>query len=773
MTNTARKHIWSVPLVASIAIIGMLAAFLVLANNPGVAMAQGGDPCAGLTDDERADFLLGGGTCGEPTAPPTATVPTAPASASALEIDLTYSMGAVTVSWMAVTGATEYLVQYRQCTADDCAGDFSSQTVVGTMHTIAATDLDIKQSHQIVVTASGADDTVLSQSPPGMVCPAAAPTGLKVEALDNAARLSWKDPVDPIHIIEVMGFQIERVTYLQDSNNPILVNNRMATIDLGEPVNQHWDLGLSYGVTYTYRVRAEVQITDAAGSRMMGYSLWSDPETVIVADSGGRLTPLEEAPDAVRNLKADPACADTITVTWAAPADMGIVAARRDKNGVYVGPDFIGGEGAGKVEQGEKATSVTYQVQRMVNNGPWMSVEHDGMMYIDKKVDYAEAGAAPNTYKYRVRAMNEAKLYGPWMMVSETLGQMPMMAQVPTSPDADPDDQGNVLFTWDPPGTAAGTAYWRNIEDVTDEDGNLNRWNLSDSMVYIVQRQSSPGGEWITLSDNWGNRLVPGDGDTQLDGGRHQYLESATTPQDALANVQTQRYEDAPPAGGTYKYRVSARAAMCARSAWVVTAEEVTVVVVPGKPTGLSAMASGSSTINLSWTAPALTGRGPITEYRVEYAEGSGTWKDLAKTRDDATTYSHTGLKSATTYHYRVYAVNANGESAPSDAAMAMTGRVEPLGNPTGLSLMSSSAGVIQATWSPATNATVHWVWSVNADGTGGKYTEAAGNAGMATISGLQSGASYWVIVIAGQQSAGSDTTTWSQWSGWQSATAQ
>ena len=35
MSNKTRKHIWPVSLVMSIAIIGALAAFLVLAGNPG------------------------------------------------------------------------------------------------------------------------------------------------------------------------------------------------------------------------------------------------------------------------------------------------------------------------------------------------------------------------------------------------------------------------------------------------------------------------------------------------------------------------------------------------------------------------------------------------------------------------------------------------------------------------------------------------------------------------------------------------------------------
>ena len=75
MTYKTRKHIWLVPLVASIAIIGVLAAFVVLANNPGVATAQAGDPCAGMTEEQRGDFILGGGECGEPNQPPVAQAP--------------------------------------------------------------------------------------------------------------------------------------------------------------------------------------------------------------------------------------------------------------------------------------------------------------------------------------------------------------------------------------------------------------------------------------------------------------------------------------------------------------------------------------------------------------------------------------------------------------------------------------------------------------------------------------------------------------------------
>ena len=78
MTNKTRKHIWPGALVMSIAIVGFLAAFVVLANNPGAAMAhEDADhaaACEALTDAERARHdaaasALGQETCGTATSP--------------------------------------------------------------------------------------------------------------------------------------------------------------------------------------------------------------------------------------------------------------------------------------------------------------------------------------------------------------------------------------------------------------------------------------------------------------------------------------------------------------------------------------------------------------------------------------------------------------------------------------------------------------------------------------------------------------------------------
>ncbi len=94
-----------------------------------------------------------------------------------------------------------------------------------------------------------------------------------------------------------------------------------------------------------------------------------------------------------------------------------------------------------------------------------------------------------------------------------------------------------------------------------------------------------------------------------------------------------------------------------------------------------------------------------------------------------------------------------------------------PLGNPTGLTAKPGpDIGQVSLNWTPAANATVHWVWSVRGDNTGGKWT--LGDTDSAVIAGLEAAQNYWFRVIAGQKMAG-ETTQWSKWSHWTTAAAE
>ena len=101
---------------------------------------------------------------------------------------------------------------------------------------------------------------------------------------------------------------------------------------------------------------------------------------------------------------------------------------------------------------------------------------------------------------------------------------------------------------------------------------------------------------------------------------------------------------------------------------------------IPQPPTGLTATASSSSQIDLSWNAPTNNGGSTITGYMIERSTDGGTsWSTVqSNIGSTSTTYSDTGLAHSTTYTYRVSTINSVGTSSPSNTASATTFNVIP-----------------------------------------------------------------------------------------------
>ena len=124
-------------------------------------------------------------------------------------------------------------------------------------------------------------------------------------------------------------------------------------------------------------------------------------------------------------------------------------------------------------------------------------------------------------------------------------------------------------------------------------------------------------------------------------------------------------------AGTTRYYRVSAINANGTGEP-SNTAKVTTGASVPGAPTDLSATASGTTQIDLSWTAPADDGSSPITTYGIHVSpDGRTDWRTRAGNPN--TTYSQIQLAPGTTRYYRVSAANAHGLSPFSNIASATT----------------------------------------------------------------------------------------------------
>ena len=109
-----------------------------------------------------------------------------------------------------------------------------------------------------------------------------------------------------------------------------------------------------------------------------------------------------------------------------------------------------------------------------------------------------------------------------------------------------------------------------------------------------------------------------------------------------------------------YRYQVKARDAAGNWSAYSSVVSATTLAPdtqPPTAPTGLTATAASPSQINLGWTAS--TDDAGVTSYLLERCSGSTCTNFVQIAAPTATSYSDTGLSAATTYRYRVRAVDA------------------------------------------------------------------------------------------------------------------
>ncbi len=102
--------------------------------------------------------------------------------------------------------------------------------------------------------------------------------------------------------------------------------------------------------------------------------------------------------------------------------------------------------------------------------------------------------------------------------------------------------------------------------------------------------------------------------------------------------------------------------------------------VAPTMPT-VTATSGSTTSLDVSWAAPANTGRPAITGYKVEYRAGmSGNWTSHAHT-GTATTATIAGLTAATSYQVQVLAVNSDGDgpfSGPGAGTTNTAGNANP-----------------------------------------------------------------------------------------------
>jgi hypothetical protein len=222
-----------------------------------------------------------------------------------------------------------------------------------------------------------------------------------------------------------------------------------------------------------------------------------------------------------------------------------------------------------------------------------------------------------------------------------------------------------------------------------------------------------------------------------------------------LAGIQT--YTDnatnnpsAPPAiGTTYFYWVSAHngAGESSKTAASQNATGgVTTLNVPAAPTSLTATATSTTQIDLAWTDNATNETGYTVERRSP--AGSGSYSTVTTLSAGANSYSNTGLTESTQYEYRVYATNAAGNSANSNAASKFTIPATP----TGLTATAVSSSQIDLAWTDvSTGNTGQRIERRSPSGSGSYSTLTTVSATATTYSdtGLTASTSYEYRIVA------------------------
>ena len=283
-----------------------------------------------------------------------------------------------------------------------------------------------------------------------------------------------------------------------------------------------------------------------------------------------------------------------------------------------------------------------YRIERAAaRGGPWtVLVASTG----STATTYTHTGLAPNTTRfYRVQAIN-AQGRGEPSNVAEGRTNAAPPGQ-PRGVRARATGPSSIALTWQVPATDGG-------ERITG---------------YAI-RMRSGGGAWITITRNTRSTATTYE---------HTGLQPATV----------------------YRYQVAAINRVGAGQ-WSLEAVTSTRPDVPDPPTGLTARAMGASQIDLAWNAPRSTGGAAVVGYRIEGSSNGGrTWRIVrGNTRSTATTYSHRGLQPATTWHYRVSAINAAGFGAASSVARATTEATVP-GAPRDLTADADGTSRIDLAW--------------------------------------------------------------------------
>ncbi|KAJ1531014.1 hypothetical protein ONE63_005846 [Megalurothrips usitatus] len=131
---------------------------------------------------------------------------------------------------------------------------------------------------------------------------------------------------------------------------------------------------------------------------------------------------------------------------------------------------------------------------------------------------------------------------------------------------------------------------------------------------------------------------------------------------------------------------------------------QLLVQELPDFPRNLRVSEQTGRSVTLSWSPAPTASDSAVTAYAVQYKEARDVWHEHNQQKvleGGETSTLIAGLRPATAYHFRIFAQNQLGTSAPSDVLHAVTDSEVPAGPPLQVSVEAASSTQLRITWQP------------------------------------------------------------------------
>ena len=625
------------------------------------------------------------------------TAPDVPTGLTALASGTT-----ITVSWTAPADTGGLAITYILSRLDP-DGSFTNITTSETSYTDSGLNKSSTYTYKVLTTNTFGDSAFTSSVSATIATTAPdVPTGLTALASGTTITVSWTAPADTGGLA---------ITYILSRLDP---DGSLTNITTSE--TSYTDSGLNKSSTYTYKVLT---------SNTFGDSAFTSSVSATIATT---------APDVPTGLTAL-ASGTTITVSWTAPADTGGLA-------------------------------ITYILSRLDPDGSFTNITTSETSYTDSGLNKS------STYTYKVLTTNT---FGDSAFTSSVSATIATTApDVPTGLMALASGT-TITVSWTAPADTGSRLAITYILSRLDPDGSLTNittsetsytdsgLNKSSTYTYKVLTSNTFGDSAFTSSVSATIATTAPDVPTGLmalasgttitvswtapadtGGLAITYILSRLDPDGSFTNITTSEtsYTDSGlNKSSTYTYKVLTTNTF-GDSAFTSSVSATIATTAPGVPTGLMALASGT-TITVSWTAPADTGGLAIT-YILSRLDPDGSFTNITTSE---TSYTDSGLNKSSTYTYKVLTTNTFGDSAFTSSVSATIATTAP-DVPTGLTALASGTTITVSWTAPVDTGGLTITYILSRLDPDGSFTNITTSETSYTDSGLNKSSTYTYKVL-------------------------